>query len=639
MHTPLTIGLVQLTIQGTNFLPYVCGILQTYVQHYSPNPERYQFLTHVYKAESVAMIATRLESADIVGFSLYMWSSRRSLAVAQRLKQTRPERLIIVGGPNVPQQAENFLREHPYIDVCVHGEGEETFLQLLETFPPKKWDVIPGLSWRDDNGHFHHTPAAGRRKDLDSLPSPYLTDVFLPLLHKEPEAQWVALWETNRGCPFSCSFCDWGSATRSKVYGFALERLQQELEWFAAQKIHSIFCCDANFGILPRDLEIARYAAALKQRTEYPKMLSVQNAKNATERAYEVHRTLIAAGLDTSVTLSLQSVDPTTLKAVKRDNISLDTFHELHRRFRREGVATYTDVIIGLPGETYTSFSQGMVRLMEHGQYRTLQLHTALLLPNAELSQPAVRAQYGIQSVWVPSVAVRSPAAEPPDGLYEMAEIVVGTAAMPPEDWVKTRAFAWLAGALFYDSKLLKAAFMALHHLYGIDYLPLFEAFLDPPPELPTLRKMVNFLFTKARAVQQGEIEYCRQLGTPIPEVWWSVDAFVGLQLIAQREVQPFFEEAEYLIKRHLRGLKIEVPTDLLHDWIEAGKILLGLTYRVAPLQAQFVYNTPELYRSLLRGEYLDPQPLPRTYIKPWEGAPHLLANPETRGLIAFEVQ
>ena len=81
-------------------------------------------------------------------------------------------------------------------------------------------------------------------------------------------------------------------------------------------KIEFIFCCDANFGIFPRDYEIAKYVAENKEKYEYPKAFSVQNTKNARDRAYKVQKFLSDYGLNKGVTLSLQSVDKTTLKYV-----------------------------------------------------------------------------------------------------------------------------------------------------------------------------------------------------------------------------------------------------------------------------------------------------------------------------------
>jgi len=96
-----------------------------------------------------------------------------------------------------------------------------------------------------------------------------------------PNEKWLILWETNRGCPFQCTFCDWGSAIAAKVSQFDLERLLKEVDWFADKKIEFIFTCDANYGMLARDYDITKYVADTKQRLGYPKALSVQNTRMA----------------------------------------------------------------------------------------------------------------------------------------------------------------------------------------------------------------------------------------------------------------------------------------------------------------------------------------------------------------------
>ena len=141
---------------------------------------------------------------------------------------------------------------------------------------------------------------------------------------------WLILWETNRGCPFKCTLFGDLNCEFNK---FDLERLKLEIDWFSKNKIEFIFCCDANFGILKRDIEIAEYVAIKKKRTGYPKVLSVQNTKNTTERAYQTQKILADAGLNKGVTLSMQSLDPVTLHNIKRDNISLQTYDTLQKLF------------------------------------------------------------------------------------------------------------------------------------------------------------------------------------------------------------------------------------------------------------------------------------------------------------------
>src|SRR6266849_5779972 len=268
-----TIGLVQInnSFSGQNYLPYSVALLQTYVQKNAQDPSRFRFLPPLYKRVRIADAVESLLEADLVGFSTYVWNGRISLEIARRLKALKPGIVIIFGGPHVPDQPEAFMRANPQIDLAVHNEGERTFLNLLEAFADRDaWQSLP-------DGSFVRKPNIDRVRDLDEIPSPFLEGAFDSIMAANPQESWIGLWETNRGCPFRCTFCDWGSATAAKVTKFGEQRLYREVDWFAEKKIEYIFCCDANFGIQKRDVDIAKYVARSKQVTGYPVALSVQN--------------------------------------------------------------------------------------------------------------------------------------------------------------------------------------------------------------------------------------------------------------------------------------------------------------------------------------------------------------------------
>ena len=144
--------------------------------------------------------------------------------------------VVVFGGP----QTHGGMTAHKFIDVFVRGEGEENFLDLLRT-------IIAG----QEPDLFY---SKRRLENLD-IPSPYTTGVFDEIIKNNPGAVWAMTLETNRGCPYSCTFCDWGSLTYSKVKKFGLEKVQQELEWIVGQPVRYIVCADANMGIFKeRDL-------------------------------------------------------------------------------------------------------------------------------------------------------------------------------------------------------------------------------------------------------------------------------------------------------------------------------------------------------------------------------------------------
>src|SRR6185503_16815199 len=243
-------------------------------------------------------------------------------------------------------------------------------------------------------------------------------------------------------------------------------------------QIEFIFCCDANYGMLTRDYDITQYVADIKQKHGYPKALSVQNTKNGTERAYKVQKLLSDAGLNKGVALSLQSVDAETLKAIKRQNISTDSYQELQRRFTLDRVETYSDLILGLPGETYESFADGVSRVIDNGQHNRIQFNNLSILPNAEMGDPEYQKKYGMEIIESAIINIHGSLAESKEEILEMQELVVATASTPRADWVRTRTFCWMTAFLHFD-KVMQIPLIVLHETCGVSYREMFEAFLD----------------------------------------------------------------------------------------------------------------------------------------------------------------
>jgi radical SAM superfamily enzyme YgiQ (UPF0313 family) len=540
------IGLVQInnSFSGQNYLPYSVACVQSYARTKLP-ADRFVFLPMIYKRIPIFEIVKRLADADVIGFSTYVWNARISLEAARRLKHLDPRRLIIFGGPHVPDQAEDFLRANPFIDVVVHNEGEKTFVDLMSRLPERDWSGICGISHLTVDGRFVTTPPVERMRNLEELRSPFLNGVFDELIASNPEEEWIGLWETNRGCPFQCTFCDWGSATAAKVTKFEFDRLREELDWFAQRRIKYIFVCDANFGIQKRDVEIAGAVAEIRRRTGYPHGFSVQNTKNATERAYQTQKILSDARLNKGVALSMQSLDPLTLKNIKRDNISLETYFELARRFTADNVETYSDLILGLPGETYDSFCNGVDRLIRLGQHNRIQFNNLTILPNAEMGNREYLNRFGMVTVQSEIINIHGAREEFADDVPEMQDLVIATDSMPRDDWRRTRIFAWMAAFLHFD-KLFQLPMMVACEIGGLSYRDIIERFLEAPAAFPVIRSVCELFQNEALSMQQGGPEYVYSkewLG-----IYWPADEYMFIKLTVENKLESFYEEAARLL-------------------------------------------------------------------------------------------
>lgn len=622
------VQLVQITqpFLQRNYLPYAAGLLQAYVLRHAAYAGRYTFLQPMIDRLPLAEAPAQLQLVDILALSTYVWNMKYSLALAQVAKQQKPAMLVIMGGPQVPDRAEDFLRQHPWVDVVTHGEGEAVFLELLEAWPGRDWSQIAGISYLDPEGKFVHQPRRPRLKELDQIPSPYLLGLFDSFLKQQPGDKWVAMWETNRGCPFSCSFCDWGAATASKVYRFGMERLKAEIDWFGKQNIHLVYCTDANYGIFERDLEITEYMVASRQRLGAPKSFYIQNTKNVTERAYKIQTLISQAGMIQAIALALQSVNPEVLKNIQRQNISLDTYRELQLRFRADGVDTYSDILMGLPGETLESFIAGLDQVIEEGQHHLVRFHNVYLLPNAEMAQPEYRRQHGIETVWN---LYAEPFAPVENGIVEMQEMIKATASLPVAEWRKVRQVAWWAELLYFNHKLAQLPLVLIRRLTGLSYAQLFRWFLEGEwPATQILADIRQFMNHKALAMEQGESELCvatvkRPGAAPVQKTWMTVEHFLFSGLDQSNAWPQFFQELMGVLEAFLAHHRVKLPAGLLAEALE-----LCLHLRIAqiadrPFELKVSSNFWQVYLAAIQEQELAWQAQPQALVRDWSGKPY----------------
>jgi len=597
----IKIGLVQInnSFANQNYLPYSVGLLQAFAEKYLSNKDSFEFLLPIYKRIPVKFAVENLLQADMVFFSTYVWNFKISLEMARQIKKNKPDAMIVFGGPQVPNKGiENFLRSYSFIDIACQGEGEKTFLSILENYARGDWAKVPSISYVNKTGEFIQTPLGSRISELDKIPSPYISGVFERLMEVNPEQIWLGLWETNRGCPFSCTYCVWGASTQNKVYAYNIQRLYGEIDWFSRKKIEFVFCCDANFGILKRDFELVRRYAENKRRYDYPKVLSAQSTKNCTEHSYNIYKIMGEAGLNKGVALALQSLNKKTLEDVGRKNIPLKSFKEMQQRLTSANIETFTDILLGLPSETYETFVDGVSSVIKNGQHNRIQFGNLSILPGAEMDDPEYQKKFGFNIVETKVLNMHG-SLSATEEVEETQRMVMGTNTMPKKDWVRTRAFSWMTALLHFD-KLLQVPFVILHKIFSVSYRNLIEIFTEAEEAPPVLSQIRSFFVDKAIEMQCGGSEFCES--KEWLNIWWPADESILVKLCTENKLMEFYKQAEQLIGGYLRDRKLCGYEPILHDSIFLNQNLIKLPFQDKDLEVCLSYNIWDVYHAALRG-------------------------------------
>tara|TARA_R110002072_G_scaffold237871_1_gene395277 strand:- start:712 stop:3327 length:2616 start_codon:yes stop_codon:yes gene_type:complete len=337
-------------------------------------------------------------------FTNYLWSHGECIETSAKIKALSPNSITIHGGPDTPKyegDQRRYFAENPHVDVTIQGEGEISCAEVLSKLRQVIGDPQPDLSILDGiSGVTYRTPDGiarnakqGRISDLDQLPSAYLTGLFDNYMGLD---DLFIILETNRGCPYGCTFCDWGSATASKIRKFDMERVTAELEWAAAAKATAVSIADANFGVFSRDVDIAQKAAQLKTDTGYPRGLGGNYAKNSVKYLRKIIDVLAEGGILSLGTLSLQSMDENTLDVINRANIKTEKYDALAVEMRNSGLPLTVELMMGLPGSTLTSFREDLQQCIDRELSARINMTT--LLVNSPMNEPSYLEEHKIKT-------------------------------------------------------------------------------------------------------------------------------------------------------------------------------------------------------------------------------------------------
>jgi len=282
---------------------------------------------------------------ELIGISVYVWSTPCLVEVARRIKAKRPQTTIVFGGPSARIAVFDLGPYAPaqrYLDAVVSSEGEETFRDIAR-LPERSraaLESVPGLDLPLPVGWWRTAPRPPIAA-LDAIASPYQSGIMA--------RDAVAYLETYRGCPFSCAFCEWGADNGSKAV-FSADYLARDLEAFARHRASAVFLVDAGLNL---NRHAFRNLAEAESRVGFLRTTSFWS-EIYPSLIREEHLAFLSSVKAGYLGIGLQSTDPAVLKDLQRpfDQRRLETVV----RQVCDVAKAELQVIFGLPGDSPAGF-------------------------------------------------------------------------------------------------------------------------------------------------------------------------------------------------------------------------------------------------------------------------------------------
>ncbi len=453
---PLTVYLGDLTYTtlslATDAFPLNVGFIAAYAKKCFGNEIDVRLFKYIPDLEQA--LAER--PPDILGLSNYPWNFHLGLECFRMARAISPNTICVMGGPNIPLEDEprkQFVRRYPQIDFYAYLEGEEAFSLLIQRAmdtdvdrEKMKSEPIDGFIHRVSESEVMCGTMLPRRRNLDEIPSPYLTG----FMDKFFDGILSPMMETNRGCPFSCTFCHEGNSLISKVNQFSLERVKAELDYIAAAVekapnfISNLMFADPNFAMYERDYEIVEHIEKIQQRQNWPRSIFASTGKNKKERIAKALRKLNGS---MSMWMSVQSMDPVVLREIQRENISTSQMLALAGVYQEFGLPTLSELILGLPGDSYERHVKSLADVVEAG-IEIIDTYTCMLLNGTKLNSEISRATYKIGSHFR---VIPRDFAKLSNGriAVEIEEIISSTNTMSFEDYQEARKLHLMVAVVY----------------------------------------------------------------------------------------------------------------------------------------------------------------------------------------------
>lgn len=306
------------------------------IVEYTINNKKEQIIANIFK-----------EKPSLIAISCYIWNVQYVKEMIVELKKIMPSVPIWLGGPEVSFHGSEFLQQYPMITGIMIGEGEQTFLELVEYYLEcgKKLSHIQGIIYREE---------CDKKSEIVETKSRELTDLNeIPFLYEtlNPFENRILYYESSRGCPYRCSYCL--SAIDKTVRLRSLDLVKRELQFFLHHNVPQVKFIDRTFNCnIQHAMEIWSFLH------KNDNGVTNFHFEIATERMEEDAFLLLSKmrpGL-IQLEIGVQSTNRLTLEEIKRV-MSIEKLEDSVARIQStKNIHIHLDLIAGLPYEDLESF-------------------------------------------------------------------------------------------------------------------------------------------------------------------------------------------------------------------------------------------------------------------------------------------
>lgn len=399
-----------------DYISTICPVLETYYSEFGKFPDLVNWeLPYIHYEPNLDTVVSRIASINptVLGIGRYMWNEAQVDYVAKKVKMLCPSTIIVAGGPhqNVTYNSTPF-NGREYLDAILEPGfyGEIFFTSILDSLAAGKtpnWDKTCGAIFKGPGGLKMKSSVVFNARDFVWPQTDYIERhniYFSKCSSYSNNKNMFVSYETNRGCPYSCSFCEWGIGAYKKISLKPEEVVRREI-FSLIKYTRAAYVVDANFGQIDRDVEFVElfHRASLEHNKPY-NLRFAGWAKNKKNNLIHIYQLLLKSSYikfsdDKGDVIAVQDFDPAVKAINNRTDLSFDDMIDFLHDVGELGHYPAPQLIIGMPGQTLdTHWNNIDIILNYFGFFYRLSFSLFCLLPDTPAADPAFISAHNIKT-------------------------------------------------------------------------------------------------------------------------------------------------------------------------------------------------------------------------------------------------